>query len=893
MPGFFSRRRKPNPAPVRNWAVLPHFTDNKSFVEQKIHPDINSLAEELASTQGLDMTVDKGNPEIYVEVESTGFVGLEPSKRRDRKQNGAHTRAQVPERVVIESKYQQTSIPHLDPANVTSHTESLPGGGKENICLSGTTSSPSGSPTSLSAPSPKKRWSIFGRSSARVPHRNSDASNATSSVSRPRSQSSRTTSQGRITLAEASQPRTPKSQSSMYNSTHHTESTPYNLADDLLPSPHTFGIPTPPQEPTTGSAHDNSYFGFRETPPPLPPLNHPAFRQASKGHISQTTNIFPIQTIHGDVQEKFPRHCHSLPSLAHSVSSETQCDTTKGSRKRHRRASSRSNKFEISSLRRAPIDRTLNKKEHNRNGSVASSIGTRRSSAEYSAKNASSVGHGGKKDECWEVQVSKEMVRLAFGEVLQRVRVDDTKTISPLGQACGENLALGEVVGLGSPFLLQDTLTRNLRDTNSSNEYTAISSPKLIYKSSNISTKPLRADTMSYGDASIVSGNAGRKGKERESAVTPNSSHSRRGGRTSSTPSRTKTLSLPPNLDTTPFFGSIRGSSSLLVPPALSVISPTPDVSPVSPSPLPSHNSQPTVPTTSVSKRPNTPPQIEQSQSTSGKRKAEDAGDKTPPKDPKEQRATFAPDPRTHRTSTTSGLSSHAPSSFNRSKRVRLTESFDARSSSRSNSRTGSLPTPEDSPPNAKNTGSWSSRGSRDPKSATSHTHAPSTSHHSHSHGSQTHRPSSRRSLSQASIPISALVSPHAPSVGLSGAYHMRDPRKPPPVQSTTWALAFPSKVREGEPRWAWKGWVERGGSPLHAWIFFIGFILFPLWWAGVFMPVRRTRRLGSTDAEKGVVLDDPQLEHDAKSWRTRCRIMAAVSLITYIPFIALVAVFV
>jgi hypothetical protein len=90
----------------------------------------------------------------------------------------------------------------------------------------------------------------------------------------------------------------------------------------------------------------------------------------------------------------------------------------------------------------------------------------------------------------------------------------------------------------------------------------------------------------------------------------------------------------------------------------------------------------------------------------------------------------------------------------------------------------------------------------------------------------------------------------------------MRDPRKPPPIQGTTWSLAFPSQVRDGESRWAWMGWVERGGSPLHAWLFFIGFILFPLWWAAAFVPVRRTRRVGGTDVEKCVVLDDPQLEH-------------------------------
>ena len=219
-----------------------------------------------------------------------------------------------------------------------------------------------------------------------------------------------------------------------------------------------------------------------------------------------------------------------------------------------------------------------------------------------------------------------------------------------------------------------------------------------------------------------------------------------------------------------------------------------------------------------------------------------------------------------HRTSS----SSHAPSSYNRSKRVRLTQSSDARSASRSNSHTGS---PNDSPPNAKTTGSWSSRGSRGP---TSHGHvATSSSHHSHSNGdpqTQPHRPSSRRSLSQGSIPLSALVSPHAPSVGHSGSYHMRDPRKPPPIQSTTWSLTFPSQVQEGEPRWAWKGWVERGGSPLHAWLFFIGFILFPLWWGAAFIPVRRTRRLGATDAEKGVVLDDPQLEHGEFLYKRKTR---------------------
>ncbi|KAJ7465090.1 hypothetical protein FB451DRAFT_1488229 [Mycena latifolia] len=138
------------------------------------------------------------------------------------------------------------------------------------------------------------------------------------------------------------------------------------------------------------------------------------------------------------------------------------------------------------------------------------------------------------------------------------------------------------------------------------------------------------------------------------------------------------------------------------------------------------------------------------------------------------------------------------------------------------------------------------------------------------------------------SLPFSALVVPHAPSVACSAggtAYHMRDPRKPPRVQPTGWGLALGG-----------------GGSGAHAWLFFAGFMLFPLWWvAGLCVPVPRTRRLRTgTEGEpekaagtSAVVLDDPQVEFDARSWRTRCRVMAGVSLATYVPFIVLIAVFV
>ena len=76
----------------------------------------------------------------------------------------------------------------------------------------------------------------------------------------------------------------------------------------------------------------------------------------------------------------------------------------------------------------------------------------------------------------------------------------------------------------------------------------------------------------------------------------------------------------------------------------------------------------------------------------------------------------------------------------------------------------------------------------------------------------------------------------------------MRDPRKPPRLQATPWALRFAS--------------AEDQGSPVHAWMFFIGFVLFPLWWAASFWRIPQTRHVGGTDTEKAVTLDDPQVEH-------------------------------
>ena len=86
----------------------------------------------------------------------------------------------------------------------------------------------------------------------------------------------------------------------------------------------------------------------------------------------------------------------------------------------------------------------------------------------------------------------------------------------------------------------------------------------------------------------------------------------------------------------------------------------------------------------------------------------------------------------------------------------------------------------------------------------------------------------------------------------MTSAYHMRDPRRPPRVQPTPWGLRLATEYEDG--------------SPIHAWSFFLGFIIFPLWWIASVWRIPQTRRVGGSDVEKAVTLDDPQVEHGQSS---------------------------
>ena len=308
-------------------------------------------------------------------------------------------------------------------------------------------------------------------------------------------------------------------------------------------------------------------------------------------------------------------------------------------------------------------------------------------------------------------------------------------------------------------------------------------------------------------------------------------------------------------------------SPTLLQIPPLSFTSPTPESSPFLPSvsstsannPFKNDNSTLTIPASALKTPLSTP-----SEKSKGKRKADDT-EITPPDQKKEvQRTTFAPtEPRCeyHLTfhlffhfcySVCSRLlflavrvsdSSHAPSSYNsyQNKRARISNNPPLTAPSES--------LPASTQQLGRNYASWSSS-----RASSRSNHPPRTPSRAASTRSQSqkypgHRGSSdRRSISGMSIPISALVSPHAPSISRSTRFHMQDPRKPPRIQDTPWSLRF--------------NHVEEPGSPIQAWFFFIGFVVFPLWWLASFWKTPQTRHVGGSDTEKAVTLDDPQVEH-------------------------------
>lgn len=153
------------------------------------------------------------------------------------------------------------------------------------------------------------------------------------------------------------------------------------------------------------------------------------------------------------------------------------------------------------------------------------------------------------------------------------------------------------------------------------------------------------------------------------------------------------------------------------------------------------------------------------------------------------------------------------------------------------------------------------------------------------------------RNASSVSVPISAIVSPRAPSIrrSISGASRRSDGfRYEDPLRNRS----NRNQRRRKRETWADSWILDRDEMPMQAWLFLAGF-LFPLcWWAALFIPIRKGGKGkgpegGADKSGSGLWVDQAQYDEElSRLWRTRCLIAAIISTLVYVPIIACAVIF-
>jgi len=383
-----------------------------------------------------------------LEVESVDFVALQPSTKRPLAQKEAHKKKDHGGLMA-----HQKHIKNKDPSQSSSYNNTQESQ-KEHPTVSDTpvygiphNSSNVADRVQLighSMSTSITRWSTFGKRTERkyanpgTQGHSAPKSGSQSSLSQPQSHAN---SPSRLTFSDT-QPQTPGSSTtqSFHISTPHLRGiSSRSLArDTILPSPNTFGTRTPMS--TSEPKHGGSYFDCKEIPPPLPALDHPAFKAQKESTIPPGTHVFsglPIGSGYElqqgpGIGQLIQRATHSLPSLTGSRAS------TRNTKKKELRPRSKSTVENVD----VSFGKFSGKVLHSRSQSKSSIASSRRSSAEYSAKQASSIGHESAGDGGWEIQVSKAVISLALGEGGQGAegRPHRGPPPSSFGRARGKNV---------------------------------------------------------------------------------------------------------------------------------------------------------------------------------------------------------------------------------------------------------------------------------------------------------------------------------------------------------------------------------------------------------------------------------------------------------------------
>ncbi|TFK27669.1 hypothetical protein FA15DRAFT_754059 [Coprinopsis marcescibilis] len=198
---------------------------------------------------------------------------------------------------------------------------------------------------------------------------------------------------------------------STFYSRYNSSSSVHGTSQDLsVPSPsYTFGPHTPNKTPEKRTRTAAMYFNHLETPPPLPPLDHPAFQFpiTPSRKFKFPTMRSTERPVSQQMDQNQPRASRSLPSVGLTRSVSANAASPKKAHRNSKQLSMSSSKAEGH-----PI--ASRRSRHTRSESKSSITSSRRSSAEFSAKNASLTGKDNGYDETWEVKVSKELLRLSF-----------------------------------------------------------------------------------------------------------------------------------------------------------------------------------------------------------------------------------------------------------------------------------------------------------------------------------------------------------------------------------------------------------------------------------------------------------------------------------------------
>ncbi|KAF9464134.1 hypothetical protein BDZ94DRAFT_1257078 [Collybia nuda] len=434
MPALFDRLIKKSKSPLPNNRARVQHSRNPIpqdlasanlhvvQVDQRIHPDLNSLVEDIEPIRESFDTLDI----------PSDFTPLHPSPRRCTSSNNPRTSDVTDDEVIVSNVSPSpgtgvtSAFGFMDVSQTNDDTSRI--STRELEC------SPSmGLKQSITRVNSEAKWSTFDRTKALGDFEELVDTSTTPATPRSTSKSekSRTRNDASISTLES------RSRSSAYDHENYTSAS----------SPHTFGIPTPP---SSGFAFvSRRRFHSSEKPPPLPPLDHPAF---SAGPIMRPVGIIRVKpsfstslTGRGKTsrQQGQPRHTVSLPSFSY-VSGNSVAIPGSSYRSRQRaRTQSRIRVTGIFAGRSTPYQSSVgrNNPRHTRSQSRGNRD-KRRKSAEFSAMQASSVSCGSGLAGGWEAQVSREMLRISLGG---RWELPDFKMVAgapELGPTRGDNVSL-------------------------------------------------------------------------------------------------------------------------------------------------------------------------------------------------------------------------------------------------------------------------------------------------------------------------------------------------------------------------------------------------------------------------------------------------------------------